>query len=337
MKPDPKERLLAAASGAATDRPPCICPGGMMNMMFRDIMEKSGCPWPAAHSDPRLMAGLSAALYANGGFENYGVPYCMTVEAEVMGAQVDMGDLICEPHVVFSPLAECGDWPQLKPLDINKGRIPCVLQAIRLLHQRNDGVPVIGNITGPVSVAGTLVDMEKLLRTMSKDPDTAHGLLDFVADQLIVYGRAMVEAGADAICIAEPSGTGELLGPRHFRNYTVPYLNKVMDALPVPVKIIHICGKLQSVYKLLADLHCNVFSFDALVPVKEIKPYLEGKAVMGNISTLKLWDTTPERIRGMVRVVKKNGVDIVAPACGLPTTTPLSIVQSMVDATREES
>ena len=62
MKPDPKERLLAAASGAATDRPPCICPGGMMNMMFRDIMEKSGCPWPAAHSDPRLMAGLSAAL-----------------------------------------------------------------------------------------------------------------------------------------------------------------------------------------------------------------------------------------------------------------------------------
>ena len=39
----------------------------------------------------------------------------------------------------------------------------------------------------------------------------------------------------------------------------------------------------------------------------------------------------------MVRVVKKNGVDIVAPACGLPTTTPLSIVQAMVDATREES
>ena len=35
----PKERLLAAAQLRVLDRPPCICPGGMMNMMFRDIME----------------------------------------------------------------------------------------------------------------------------------------------------------------------------------------------------------------------------------------------------------------------------------------------------------
>ncbi|MBQ7262758.1 MAG: methylcobamide--CoM methyltransferase, partial [Synergistaceae bacterium] len=101
----PRERLLRAAKGEETDRPPCICPGGMMNAIIRDIMEETGCPWPESHSDPRKMADLTLALYRAGGFENCGVPFCMTVEAEAMGAKVDMGDMETEPHVVDSPLS----------------------------------------------------------------------------------------------------------------------------------------------------------------------------------------------------------------------------------------
>ena len=54
----------------------------------------------------------------------------------------------------------------------------------------------------------------------------------------------MAEAGADAICVAEPSGTGEILGAKRFREFTVPYINRLLDAIDVPVKIVHICGKL---------------------------------------------------------------------------------------------
>ena len=57
------------------------------------------------------MAGLAEGLYQAGGFENYGVPFCMTVEAEAMGARVEMGDMLCEPHVVDSPLEKVADWP----------------------------------------------------------------------------------------------------------------------------------------------------------------------------------------------------------------------------------
>jgi len=336
MKQTAKERLFAAAKSQPFDRPPCICPGGMMNMMFQEIMEQSGCPWPAAHVEPEKMAGLAKALYQAGGFENYGLPYCMTVEAEALGAKVNMGDLLCEPHVVESPLADCGEWQSLPQLSLEAGRIPCVLQALRLLSAGNEEVPLIGNLTGPVSLTGTLVDMDKLLKAMRKTPETAHAFLDFVAEQLIRYGNAMLEAGADAICISEPSGTGELLGPRYFREYTIPYLNRVMDALPAPVKIIHICGRMQNVYELLEQLHCDIFSFDAVVPIKEIRPYLKGKAAMGNISTLTLNETTEERVQAQARHALRSGVDVLAPACGLPTTTPLSIVQAMVSAAREE-
>ena len=293
---NPKERLYAAACGKITDRPPCICPGGMMNMMFGEIMDVSGCAWPEAHSDAKLMAGLADALYQAGGFENYGVPFCMTVEAEVMGADVNMGDKLCEPHVVISPLASCDQWKTLKPLDLKAGRIPVVIDAIRILKEKGNTVPVVGNVSGPVSMAGTMVDMEILLKAMRKTPEDVHGMLDFITDQLIIYGQALLDAGADAISIAEPSGTGELLGPRHFAEYTVPYVNKVLDALDTPAKIVHICGRLSSVFKELDAFHCDIFSFDSLVSAKDIKPYIPSKALMGNISTSALATMDAEHI-----------------------------------------
>lgn len=53
----PKKRLLAAAKKQQVDKPPCICPDGMMNMMCRDIMEKSNRLWPEAHLDAEKMTG----------------------------------------------------------------------------------------------------------------------------------------------------------------------------------------------------------------------------------------------------------------------------------------
>ncbi|MBQ1887922.1 MAG: methylcobamide--CoM methyltransferase [Firmicutes bacterium] len=332
---DPVERLNAAVRREPLDRPPCICPGGMMNMMFGEIMEKTGCLWPAAHSDPVKMAGLCQGLYEAGGFENYGVPFDMTVEAEALGARVDMGDLLCEPHITRSVLASPAEYPRLKALDPSAGRIPCVLEAVRLLKKRGDGVPVIGNITGPISLAGMLVDMEKLLPAMRRDPESVSGLLDFVCDQLVTYGRLLKEAGADAVCLSDPSGTGEVVGPRFFRTFTVPAINRVLDSIDIPVKMVHICGRLQSVYDQLADIRCDVFSFDAIVPVEEVRKHLPDRALMGNVSTLAMQEMSDEKVRSLVLNARRQGVDIVAPACGLPTTAPLHVIRSLVSAAKE--
>ena len=36
------DRLTAVAHGKKVDHQPCICPGGMMNMIITEIMERSG-------------------------------------------------------------------------------------------------------------------------------------------------------------------------------------------------------------------------------------------------------------------------------------------------------
>ena len=338
MAADQLSRLKLAAARQPVDRAPCICPGGMMNMVFSEIMKKSGCKWPEAHSDPVKMAGLTVALNKCGGFENYGLPFCMTVEAEAMGAQVDMGGLLCEPHVVAGPLHSSKEVSRLRPLDLGAGRVKTVLEAIAILKGLKTKVPIIGNITGPLSLGGTLLDMSVLLREMRKEPQTVAVYLDAICTQLARFARAQAAAGVDAICISEPSGTGEILGPRLFERFTVPALNSVLDQFEIGVKIVHICGQLSSVYPLLKEIHCDVFSFDAVVPAAEVRKHLApGQAAMGNVSTFALGSMPEEKIRSLVKTSLDGGVDIVAPACGLPSITPLCNVQAMVAAVAERS
>lgn len=56
---------------------------------------------------------------------------------------------------------------------------------------------------------------------------------------------------------------------------------------------------------------------------------------MGNVSTQALQDAEPERIVERTRQLVREGVDVIAPACGLSTSTPLRNVRALTDAVRE--
>ena len=80
----PAERLYAAAHLAAVDRPPCVCPGGMMNMIVSDIMRETGCTWPESHLDPAKMASLTRALCQHFGLHRHTEGYAVVLETAVL-------------------------------------------------------------------------------------------------------------------------------------------------------------------------------------------------------------------------------------------------------------
>ena len=53
--------------------------------------------------------------------------------------------------------------------------------------------------------------------------------MEFITNQLIKFGTAQIEAGADVIAISDPSATGEILGPGFFREFTIKYINRLID------------------------------------------------------------------------------------------------------------
>jgi [methyl-Co(III) methanol-specific corrinoid protein]:coenzyme M methyltransferase len=333
----PKERLLLVLAGKTVDRPPCICPGGMMNMIVEDVMDLTGKTWPEAHTNSRMMADLAAGLYENGGFENFGVPFCMTVEAEAMGAQVNMGTRINEPRVTAYPLQSVEDWKKLQPIIANAGRAKIVTDAITILKARNPDVPVIANLCGPVSLASSLIEPMVYYKELYKKADKAHEMMEFVTDNLIAFGKSQIQAGATILTISDPSGTGEILGPKGFQNFAVPYLNKIIAAIKSEADvgiIVHICGRLKKIYSGITALSSDAISFDSITNVKKLAEGVINKVIMGNVSTFALEKGTPENITLAAWKCFRDGVNILSPACGIGPKTSLANIRALVDAAK---
>ena len=337
---DTSAALLASTlHGEKCCRVPCICPGGMMNMLTVDAMDLCETYWPEAHGDPVLMARLAAAPFTAGLFDNIGVPFCMTVEAESMGSAVDLGDRQTEPRVTAYALSSVEQWESLSPMALDRGRAKVVLDALSLIRTQHPQATVIGNLTGPMSLASSLVDANVFYKELRKKPQAAHALMDFVTDTLIAFGQAQIQAGAEFIAISDPSGTGEILGPRLFAEYALPCLNRLCQALRPLCQgvIVHICGQLRAVYPQLSQLGSDAISVDAAVNLEKLRENVPGKVIMGNVSTFALAAGKSDTIHSLCRGCLRSGVDILAPACGLGTTTALSSIRILMETVKEAS
>ncbi len=336
----PKERLLRVLSKQRVDRAPVICPGGMMNSATVDVIGGLGLSFPAVHPDADAMTTLSTAVEEKTGFENFGIPYCMTVEAEVLGSEIDFGTPVCEPKIARERYASVADVEvrDVKQL-VREGRIEAVARAGQTIAERHPDVPVIGSLTGPISTAASVVDPMTFLKELRKDKANAHRVLDYVTDFLVEYAGVLIESGFPVITIADPTATGEILGPKMFGDYAVPYLNRLADAIHErgARAIIHICGRMEAVKKYLPGLHSDAVSTDAMVNLKAIKAEYDGLTVMGNVSTFALQLQAPEAIRQVTEKLVADGIDIISPACGLSMKTPVGNIAAMTEVVKNQA
>ena len=332
-----KERLLRVLNKEPVDRPPVCCIGGMMNAAIVEIMRDTGLTLPEAHTDAKKMAALAQAVWQHTGFENIAVPFCMTVEAELLGAAVTLGTLECEPKIVKEnfPSVAAVEFKDVAAM-VNGGRINTVIEATRIAAAAHPDVPVIVSLTGPVSTAASIVDPITFYKELRKNPRQAEKVLDYVVDLLAAYAERAVKAGAAVIAIGDPSATGEILGPKMFEAYALKYNNKFaarVHALGVPF-ILHICGDMKCVNPLLPQLQADAISTDAMVSLSKLKSAYPGITTMGNVSTFALEWADGEKVATITRRLVDEGVNIISPACGLSTSTRTATIRAMTDTVK---
>ncbi len=315
-----------------------ICPGGMMTCSSAEVMRAAGYVRDSVHTDGATMASVAAGIAAVTGLDNVGVPFCMTVEAEAMGAPVDLGSVDVEPLVTgyaFTSAAALAAGCAAVP--VTDGRMPAVIEAVRLLSA---GSPMLitGSVVGPVSLATSLVEPGDFFRAMLESPDTAHAALDVCTETIERFAVALCAAGAGVIVVAEPSGTGEILGPAWFREFVAPRLARINRAVLAEGSevVVHVCGDVRTIVDVMREVPMTAFSFDSLVDVAEMRALWPDGRFMGNVSTALLDRGTPERIDLAVAGVRYRGIDIVAPACGIATSTPLANVAAMAMAAHKQ-
>jgi|WetSurMetagenome_2_1015567.scaffolds.fasta_scaffold39684_2 MtaA/CmuA family methyltransferase len=329
----PRQLLLDTLDGRPTPRPAVVCPGGMMSMAVAEVMDSSGAAWPEAHTDAAAMSRLALAMQQATGFDAIAMPFCMTVEAEAYGAAIDLGARTSQPRARSTVLAADGSGDLRQP-DWQSGRPAVLLEAIGLARAARPDVAVIGNLVGPFSLLGTVADSLQVLRWTRRTPAVVGRHMERLTSDLAAFGRLQVAAGAEVICIADPTATGEILGGALFEASVRPHLARLVADLAAAGArvIVHICGRVEAIDGQLRRIAAHAVSYDSDCDIVAVAASRPPWLVMGNLSPIALERGPAESILRRTRRLAEGGVRLLAPACGVVPTTPVANLRAMRSA-----
>jgi [methyl-Co(III) methanol-specific corrinoid protein]:coenzyme M methyltransferase len=329
----PKERFMKALYFKKVDRPPVTCANQTATV---EQMENIGIYWPDAHKDPVKMAKLAAAAWEQIGLEGIGVPFCQTVEAEVLGCKLKWDNKKSSiPSVPFEGYAKPEDVPIPENL-LEQGRIPVVLRALEILKEEYGGkLPIMGHVNGPFSLASHLTDPTNMMKMILRTPDVVPEFCSIAGDVIAEYAGAMYEHGADIVVIEDMVASVDLLGPDFYVKFAAPHDKKLVSRLKGPT-ILHICGNADSIIDDMIKTGVNCISIDSKTDAKKAVDKSRGKAaVLGNVDALTLLSKPQDEIYNSTLEAIKAGVDLVAPACAISPLTSNSNIKTMVDTVIE--
>ncbi|MBQ9376406.1 MAG: MtaA/CmuA family methyltransferase [Schwartzia sp.] len=308
-----------------------------------ELMEKTGAYWPEAHYEAEPMARLAAGGATVIGLGAVRVPYCQTVEAEIFGAKIKDGGRTHIPSIAEHPF-RLGDEPRIPADFVKKGRIPAILEAIRILKRKvGDRAVVMGSIVGPFSVAANLVGISALLKASLKKPDSIVPYIEAATETAKQYADAVIGAGAEALVIEDMMASLDMISPRTYRALAAPYETQVISSVGkrVPV-IIHICGKLDQVMTDIAATGADAVSVESAVNIPAARQTFEEAGIktpiLGAVHPIRaLLEGTPEEVAEAVKKSAAEGAALISPDCAVAPDTPIKNLIAMVEATEKLS
>ena len=313
-----RERVLRFFSKEGIDRVPVF--SGMGNVTVHGL-EKYGWKFADIHVDAHKMAGMAASTFQLFDFECVVVPFDMGVEAEALGAGVNFYSThtdVVYPTISKKMSEKVEDLDLQVPPDLAKaGRIPLVVEAIRLLKEEVGSQVAIGAwVLGPYTLAGQIVDIGDLAKMAFKKTDMVHELLNTLADVLIEISGIYREAGADYITVREMGAGPDILSPRIFKTLIRPHLEQIFAAIESP-KILHICGGTDSIIEEMALCGADGISVDQKNNVAESRKKLGTEMLLlGNFDPygpMVQMDTS--QVEQVIKKCIDDGVDAIWPGC----------------------
>ncbi|MGQ9718968.1 MAG: uroporphyrinogen decarboxylase family protein [Nitrososphaerales archaeon] len=325
----------------AVDRMPCV---NSVNVATMDFMKAYDAYWPKAHFDPEKMARLGSAPYKVCGLDNITIPFDMTMEAELMGININYHeDKIKLPSMYPNLAFHAKEVSDIKvPKDVaTTGRVPAIIGAIKILKKEFGGkVPVNVYIIPPfTSISSKAVDSVDFLKMVRSNPQKIHGFLKASMPIYRELMRLFTDAGADIITFHEMGGSNDNVSPKQWDEFIKPYLKELIECTKLPV-ILNICGSALMIVDRMIECGAKGIAVDEktnIMKAKEIINKVNSKVViMGNIPAFSIiHNGSPEEIRHFVKLVIDNGVDMVAPGCDFWLETPTEHIKAFVDATVE--
>ncbi|MER2490368.1 uroporphyrinogen decarboxylase [Catenovulum sediminis] len=188
-----------------------------------------------------------------------------------------------------------------------------VMDAVSTIRRELKGeVPLIGFSGSPWTLATYMIEggssktFSKIKRMGYESPEALHLLLSKLADAVVEYLNAQIDAGAQSLMIFDT--WGGVLSPRNYREFSLDYMAKIVDGLNlgkdeqrVPVTLFTKGGG--QWLEWIADTGCDAIGLDWTTDIGEARKRVGDKvALQGNMDPSVLY-ASPQVIRQEVQLI----------------------------------
>lgn len=273
------------------------------------------------------------------------------LEAEACGCRVTFYDGLDTSIPGIKPghhVVHVGDELAERPVPhpLRDGRMPVNLAAARQVRRAvGDDFWVRGAISGPFSLAISLVGAEALFLACLDRPDWVRSCLDYCSRVIRTFARAYLDAGVELI-VFDSQASPELLSPAMYEEFVLPVTaDLVAWAATQGVRDVPLIigGNTTPIAELLCRTGANNLLCDFTADFDEWSAAARaaGRALRRNISPRLIETASPEGIYDVARAEVRRGCDLpgfimgtaVIPF-GTPTPNILAIKQACLDARR---
>jgi [methyl-Co(III) methanol-specific corrinoid protein]:coenzyme M methyltransferase len=118
------------------------------------------------------------------------------------------------------------------------------------------------------------------------DPDRVRGFLNRLKEVSVLFAKAQIDAGADAICLADHL-TGDLASAKTYHDFLLPYHKELTLRIGCPM-VLHICGNTLDRLGYISESGFDCFHLDSKVDAREALKTAAGRmSIMGNLNNPK--------------------------------------------------
>jgi uroporphyrinogen decarboxylase len=216
-----------------------------------------------------------------------------------------------------------------------------IREAARLVAKAiGDEVVVTVTAWGPFTLAGQMYGVEPMMKAALKKKQEVHKMMDFATRLVKQFYKPLVEEKViPMLSISDPTGSGDLISDRVFREFSLPQLQPLIAwAKEHGVYTwLHICGNTTDKLNSIAETGASCFSLDYKVNLATAKEKVGGKiALAGNIDPVSILNQKgPDDVRAAghtcIEAASAGGGFILTSGCDLPPTIPLDNIRAMLE------
>ena len=199
-------------------------------------------------------------------------------------------------------------------------------------------------VTGPYTLAGLLMGAQNAAMATIINPDELLQICEFTTSVIKKYVNALIENGAQLICVLEPSAV--MLGPDQFEIFSSNYVKAICEICDCKevTSVYHICGNSSHLVQKMCEAGVDGLSLDSHetgIDLPAIAKEIPSDVVLiGNLNPVgSILNGKPEDImrdiNNLLEAMDEFPNYILSTGCDLPQEIPLENIDAFMKAGRD--